>query len=173
MNISRHKFLMGAVMRYVWSEHLSVGNETIDLDHKVLIGLIDGVVHAMEYQNCSVLSQAFELLDNKLRTHFHNEECIADAVKFPFTKNKEAHRFLLKEIGLIKNELLGKNGVCCEDAVKHFSDLLKRLLIDHITMNDMPMKPILQEYPYNLATAKLDRSYEHNQPVYMETIRAQ
>lgn len=141
-------------MEPIWSEQLSVGNETIDLDHKVLFGLMNGVVHAMKSRSCSVLLQAFELLDDRLRTHFHNEECIAEVVNFPFAQNKEAHQFLLRELEYLKNELLGKHGVCCEAAISHCSDSLRGLLIEHITSRDMLMKPVLKDYPYNLTPVR-------------------
>ncbi|MDH4215756.1 MAG: hypothetical protein OEV23_02520 [Gallionella sp.] len=144
-------------MRATWSEHLSVGNGEIDLDHKFLFGLIDGVVHAIEANDCLALSRAFELLENKLRSHFSNVERIAETVKFPFTRHKEAQIFLLKELENLKDELQGKAGVWCEAAVKHYSDILRGLLMDHITDKDMLMKPLLQNYPYDLTVAGLCR----------------
>lgn len=145
------------VMRATWSEHLSVGNGELDLDHKILFGLIDGVVHAIETNDYSALSRAFELLDNMLRSHFSNVERIAETVKFPFTRHKEAQIFLLKELEYLKDELQGKAGVWCEAAVTHYSEILRGLLMDHITSKDMQMKPVLQNYPYDLTIAGMRR----------------
>lgn len=145
------------VMRAAWSEHLSVGNGEIDLDHKILFGLIDCVVHAIETNDCLALSRAFELLDNMLRSHFNNMERIAETVKFPFASHKAAQIYLLKELTYLRNELQGKAGVWCEAASTHYSDILRRLLMDHIAGKDMQMKPLLQNHPYDLTVAGLCR----------------
>jgi hemerythrin len=126
------------------------------MDHQLLFGLIEGVVHELEYRDCSVLSQAFELLDGRLRSHFKNEERIAETVKFTFDQHKEAQKFFLKELEYLKDELLCKDGVWCEDAVKHFSDSLRGMMMDHITRKDMLMKPVLRGYPYDLTAAGQD-----------------
>ena len=160
-------------MGFTWAEHLSVGNALIDSDHKVLFCLINGVAHAIEIRDCSVLSQVFELLDSRLCSHFQNEEFIAEAVNMPFAKHKQAQQFILKELGYLKGELLGKNGLWCEAAVEHFSESLRSLLLDHILRKDMLMKPTLQEYPYDFTVTRLDRGFLQNPQGYMKVCCAQ
>lgn len=136
-------------MELVWTDDLSVGNAMIDTDHKMLLGMVNGAVHAIKIGDCSVLSQAFEQLDRRLRAHCAYEENVARAVKFPFIQHRLAEQYFLRELNYLKDELLDRNCVCCEDAIKHYSNSLKGLLMDHITGNDMLMKPVLQSYPYN------------------------
>ncbi len=136
-------------MELVWTDDLSIGNAMIDADHKMLLDMVNGVVHAIEIGDCSVLSYAFDLLDGKLRTHCAQEENIAQAINFTFTRHKLAEQYILRELNYLKDELLDRNCVCCEDAIKHYSDSLRGLLIGHITEDDRLMKPVLQSYPYN------------------------
>ena len=143
-------------MKTAWTDDLSVGNGMIDADHFILFSLINGVEHAIERRDCTALSQALELLDGRLRAHFKNEEGIANAIKYPFTQHKQAQQYFLEELGYLRNELLEKAGVWCAAAVVHYSDLLRGLLMDHITKKDMLMKPALQDYPYGLAATTLE-----------------
>lgn len=138
-------------MELAWTDDLSVGNSMIDADHKILLDMVNGVVHAIEMSDCSALSQASELLENRLRIHFAHEENIARAVKFPFAKHKLAQHYFLKELDLLIDELEARNCVFCEDAAEHYSNSLSGLLLDHITKKDMLMKPVLQSYPYHFS----------------------
>lgn len=142
-------------MELEWTDDMSVGNGVIDADHKILLGMVNGVVHAIELADCTVISQSFELFDSRLRTHFENEESIARTIKFPFTKHKQAQQYYLKELDLLKDELLARGGVWCKGSIMHYSDSMRTLMIEHITRKDMLMKPSLQSYPYNFNPLKL------------------
>ncbi|MDH4215382.1 MAG: hypothetical protein OEV23_00570 [Gallionella sp.] len=155
-------------MKTAWTDDLSVGNGMIDADHLILFGLINGVEHAIESGDCAAVKQALELLDGRLRTHFQNEEGIANAIKYPFAQHKQAQQYLLEELGYLRNELIGKAGLWCGAAVEHYSDLLRGLLIDHITSKDMLMKPVLQGYPYGLTAAKQEQGFAQNASGYGE-----
>lgn len=128
-----------------WAEHLSVGNEMIDSDHKNLIVLINSMEHAIERRDHAALSKAFELFAAYMHIHLRNEEKIAEAVKFPFTQNKQEARQL---IHLIKY-LEPKNGIWADDLVNKYSGFLSDWLLDHIIKKDMQMKPVLKTYPYD------------------------
>jgi hemerythrin len=117
--------------------------------------MANSVMHAIEIADCSVMSQAFELFDNRLREHFESEENIARVVKFPFSRHKLAQRYFLKELDLLREELLARGGAWCEDSIRHYSDSVKGLLLEHIISKDMEMKPSLQIYPYNFGQAGL------------------
>lgn len=155
-------------MRFIWSKHLSVGNAMIDSDHKDIFCLINRVANAIEIRNCSALSHLFELLDSRLCSHFQNEESVAEAVNIPFAKHKQAQQFMLKEIGYLKDELMAKNGIWCEAAVENYSETLRGLLLDHVIRKDMPMKLVLQSYPYDFAAVRLDRGSVQKHQGYVQ-----
>lgn len=140
-------------MDLAWTDDLSVGNAIIDADHKSLLGMANGVMHAIEVSDCPALSWMFERLENRLRNHFVHEENIARAVSFPFDKHKLAQRYFMKELDLLADELEARNCVFCEEAARHYSGSLSALLMDHITGKDMLMKPVLQSYPYSFRPA--------------------
>lgn len=136
-------------MELTWTDVMSVGNAKIDSDHKILFCMVNGAVQAIENGDCLALSQAFKLLDWKLRVHFAYEEHIAQSTRFPFAQHKLAQQYLLGELKFLKDELLARGCVWCGDAVKHYSHSLGGLLVNHIVGKDMLMKPALQSYPYN------------------------
>lgn len=140
-------------MALTWTDDLSIGNAVIDSDHKALLEMASAVLLTIESENCPALSQAFGHFEAKLRTHFAYEENLARAVKFSYAQHKLLEQFFLREIGLLKEELLSRKCECCPEAIKHYSDTLSGLLINHISINDMQMKPTLQNYPYDYSPA--------------------
>lgn len=138
-------------MELVWADDLSVGNALIDADHKILLGMANGVMRAIEMSDFSVLSWMFKQFESRVHTHFIQEENIALAVKIPFDDHKQAQGYFLKELDLLIDELEARNCVFCEDAAKHYSNSLSGLLLGHITGKDMLMKRVLQNYPYSFS----------------------
>lgn len=137
-------------MKLKWTKQLSVGNAVIDSEHKNLIGIASNARHAIKTRDSAALSQELEHLEDWLYVHFANEGMIARAVSFDFSQHKLAQQCWLKELWLLRNELIGKNGSWSDDAIEHFSLFLGDWMIDgHIISLDMPMKPALQAYGYN------------------------
>ncbi len=135
-------------MGLAWEKQLSVGNAVIDSDHKNLIGMVNGVERAIREKNCTAISQAFRSLEDWLCVHFENEEKIAQAANFDFSKHKPAQQYSLKELQHLRDELAAKKGIWCESAIEHYSHFLRDWMIEHITKLDMPMKPMLQTLDY-------------------------
>lgn len=141
------------MMNLIWTKKLSVGNEIIDSEHRDLIGMVNGVAHAIRAMDCHALAQAFELLEGWLCIHFANEEKIARAVNFDFSSHKPAQQYSLRELQHMREELIAKNDLLSDDAVDHFTRSLKNWAIDgHIINLDMLMKPALQAYDYKFWT---------------------
>ncbi|MDO8813420.1 MAG: hemerythrin family protein [Gallionella sp.] len=146
--------LMWKNKKLSWTNELSVGNAVIDAEHKNLINMVNDVAHAIRERDCSAIAQAFEILENWLHVHFLNEEQIALAVKFDFSKHKAKQQYGLKELQHMRDELVGKRGVWSDGTVDHFTRSLKRWMIDkHIIELDMQMKPVLEGYPYDFMPA--------------------
>lgn len=133
-----------------WTKELSVGNEIIDAEHRNLINMANGIVDAIKERDFGEIAQAFELIESWLNVHFSNEEEIARAVKFDFSKRKLAQQHELNELRFLRDELLGQNNLWVKDMAEHFTHFLKNWLIDdHIIRLDMRMKPALQAYGYH------------------------
>lgn len=136
-------------MELEWTEGLSVGNATIDSEHKNLLKIINDVENAVRARDGSALPQLFELLQNCVKVHFVDEEKIAQAIGFDFALNKEEHQYVQNELRQMRAELLAKNGLWSESAAVHYSYFLGEWMIGHILQEDMLMKPALQAYPYD------------------------
>jgi len=131
-----------------WAEHLSVGNGIIDSDHKNLIVVVNRLANAIRARDRAALAKAFELLDTYMSVHFRNEEKIAEAIEFPFEKNKIDHRQLMHEMRYMVKELESMDSYWPDHLLQKYSRFLSSWLIDHIIKTDMKMKPALQAYPY-------------------------
>jgi len=132
-----------------WTKKLSIGNDILDSEHRNLIGMVNDVIHAIRAKDCHALAQAIELLEVWLCVHFANEAKIAQAINFDFASQKPAQQFSLKELQLMRNELMLKNGMWPDRATGYFARFLKNWMIDcHIIDLNMPMKPALQAYDY-------------------------
>ncbi|HEU0233701.1 MAG TPA: hemerythrin family protein [Gallionella sp.] len=132
-----------------WTDELSVGNASIDADHKKLIVMVNGVEAMIKARDGFALAQALEQLEQHLCVHFVSEEEIAQAVNFPFAENKVEHEYVLKEFQHMKTELIAKNGIWSDGAAEHYSHFLSDWITDHVVEEDMLMKPVLQTYPYD------------------------
>jgi len=137
-------------MELKWTKDLSVGNVIIDDEHRNLISMTNDVIREIRTRNVPILLHAFELLEGWLYPHFTKEERIAQAVGFPFWRHKQAQQHSLQELRNLKNELASKEGIWCDNATDHYSDSLRRWMLDeHIAQLDMQMKPALQARSYD------------------------
>lgn len=136
-------------MGVTWTEHLSIGNAIIDSDHKKLITMVNDAEYMIKKRDGFALSEAFAQIEHWMLIHFANEEMIAQAVGFPFTKNKLEHEGMLKTLHLMRDAIAGKNGAWNEEAAEHYSEFLSDWLIGHVITEDMLMKPVLLAYPYD------------------------
>lgn len=161
-------------MGLAWEQQLSVGNAVIDSDHKNLMGMVNGVEHAIRAKDCSAMLRAFKLLENWLCVHFVNEEKIAQAVNFDFSKHKPAQQYSLKELQNLRDELVGKNGIWCESAIEHYTHFLRDWMTEHIIKVDMPMRAVLQAHDYKFwpgwREGETNHAAGHTASLYLQLI---
>ena len=140
-------------MCMLWTKQLSIGNTIIDSEHKHLISLTNYVERAMktamETRDGTHLQHALDQLEDELHHHFRTEEKIAKAVNFPFEQHLKAQEHMLSDLRFLKAELMTKDCIWTEAALRHFSEFLEDLITEHITLKDMPMKAALQDYDYD------------------------
>lgn len=140
-------------MTLIWTEQMSVGNATIDSEHRNLIGMINNIERALRAGNQHALLHAFKLLTDSVRLHFLNEEKIAQAAEFPVERHRQVHLHLQKELQYFREELEAKGGLWSQGAVDHFSRMLRSWLLDHISKEDDLLKSALQARPYDFTAA--------------------
>jgi len=135
-------------MKLVWTKQLSVGNAVIDSDHKNLIAIINGIQRVISEKEHSAVSLTFEFLEGWLCVHFNNEERIAQAAYLDFSHYKQAQDYSLKKLQYLRDELISKNGIWSDSAIRYYSHCLMLWMNEHINRVDMPMKPGLQTLGY-------------------------
>lgn len=136
-------------MGITWDDNLSVGNEMIDSDHRNLLVVVNRVEDDIRAKDHVAFSKSFALLDTYMQIHFTNEEKIAEAVNFPFNRNKIEHLQILNELNNIKKTLDATNGAWSDEIVETYSHYLSDWMCNHIINEDMLLKPVLQTYPYD------------------------
>lgn len=147
--VSAGRIHHGGYVKLIWSEGLSVGNATIDSEHRNLLKMINDVENAIRARDRSALPQLFELLNDSINIHFSDEEKIAQAIGFDFTHNKLEHQYVQNELRLMREELISNNGSWSESVAEHYSCFLGAWMIQHILQEDMLMKPALLICPYD------------------------
>ena len=136
------------MMKLAWTEQLSVGNAVIDSDHKDLLGLVRNIDCVTKARDHFALPRVLKLLNACMSRHFLNEELLAHALNIPFAMHKVAHQNMLAELDLTMHQI-GKDSVVTIYVMEHYAQFLLNWLIEHIAEEDMLMKPVLHNHPYD------------------------
>ncbi|MDO8466156.1 MAG: hemerythrin domain-containing protein [Gallionella sp.] len=136
-------------MGSAWKNQWSVGNAIIDSEHRNLLDMAYNIESIIKKGDISAVIQELEQFEYWLCDHFENEEEIARAVGFDFTKNGLEHQNLLNEFHRMKDELMFYGNTLPSSAAKRYSHFLDEWLVVHILNEDMLMKPMLQVHPYD------------------------
>lgn len=132
-----------------FSHELSIGNRTIDSEHKKLQDIVNEIVGIIKAGEVAALSNAFELLEKCLQAYFAIEEYIAEALNFDFAQHRLAHQRLLKEFQQIRDVLMTKVGVWSKSEEKGHIGSLRACLTRHIKEDGKPFKAVLNAQFYD------------------------
>ncbi len=119
----------------VWSEQLSVGIESIDEQHKVLIGMINSLNTAMAQGEANMMIGDILMgLAAYTRHHFSYEEQLFEQYEYPNSVgHKRQHYELIEQISALKDQfesdLSGSVGL-------EIMQFLKNWLTNHILKTD-------------------------------------
>jgi hemerythrin len=131
-----------------WDSRLSVGNAYIDIEHKLIISLINALEAVLRHPDEKdslrfFIDQLYEFAED----HFLNEENLQLKFMFPhYEENKQGHQRLMDELDVIKNIIycfVEKKDTTQEDAKetsKKVNHLMREWFVDHIIKSDMKMK---------------------------------
>ncbi len=117
-----------------WKDEYSVGVETLDLDHKKLINLLNQFITAYDY----AMSEEYErqaLMDLVEYTKYHfsrEEKLMEDSGYEDLVEHKKQHQQMVDKIVLL-TEKYEKHGHACFNEICTF---LKAWLINHINGTD-------------------------------------
>jgi len=119
---------------FQWKDEYSVGIESIDLQHRKLIGLINQLQTAVDYSTGeSFEREALDELVDYTVTHFRYEEDLMEEHGYPdFEAHRAQHDDMVKKV----SEVIEKYKNNQDNAMKDATAYLKNWLINHINGTD-------------------------------------
>lgn len=148
-------------MSIKWRDAMSVGDQTIDSDHKHLIDLINTFEVALSGATIDHKQIATVLLGLVEYTgdHFNREEEIQRLIRYPYyDSHSRGHRDVLKKLQvIIADYTRTKAGPTRDKMVRDLAGFLKEWLVDHILQSDLRMKPFILQYQAEKAQARKHR----------------
>lgn len=136
-------------MTLLWRKHLSVGNALLDREHKNLIGMVNSIEYAIHKKDMDSLLKKIKSFKDDAGIHFANEARFAQVLHSDFEQHELAHQHLLKKLQQTVDELDVRAGGCPDYVMDYYPQFLRDWLIEHISDEDMKMKPVLQSHPYD------------------------
>ena len=133
-------------MTLMWRKQLEIGDETIDVDHKYLICLINTVELTMRTPDQrDLLPATLEQLVEYTHAHFKREESIMLLNSYPrYIQHKQQHQLLIQELADIQQKIQAKGeGEFSNEEIAALAKLFRHWLLDHLAKEDMLMKPFL------------------------------
>lgn len=118
----------------VWDQVLSVGNDEIDSDHRILVNLFNLLGHSVsEGESTEYVAAVLEELVNCSAWHFSHEERLM--LKYGYEglgEHRSEHRELIESIRELQGKYLETNSLEEEEF-----DLIEQWLTGHIFSSDM------------------------------------
>jgi hemerythrin len=130
----------------MWRKQLEIGDETIDVDHKYLICMINTVELTMRTtEHRDLLPATLEQLVEYTHAHFKREESIMLLNNYPrYYEHKKQHQLLIQELDEIQKKIQAKgDGSFSDEECADLAKLFRHWLLDHLVKEDMLMKPYL------------------------------
>ncbi len=117
-----------------WKDEYSVGIDSIDQQHKKLIGLINSLQTAVDYSaGADFEREALDELVDYTKTHFSYEESLMEDNGYPdFTTHRAEHELMIAKVEATLREYQRDQDKAMQDAV----DYLRDWLINHINGTD-------------------------------------
>lgn len=126
---------------FIWNDSYSVGNSTIDEQHKKLIGIINKLYTSfMEKKQNEEISEVMKELADYTRYHFSTEEQLFRSKKYPFAaEHEKEHEQFVDELYQLKIKFDNSPSVLTLKVMT----FLQKWLKDHILVKDKKYAPYL------------------------------
>ncbi len=113
-----------------WNDSYSVGIESIDNDHKKLLGMINQLQTASHYStDDGMVDEILNELVDYTKYHFNREENMLQEHNYPeFGVHKQQHEAMIAQVSTFIDEYRVHNSRTIDDVVQY----LKSWLINHI-----------------------------------------
>ena len=125
-----------------WSDSLSVGNDTIDGQHKKLIELVNKLHQAMASgHGKEIITGVFDEMIAYTEYHFKTEEKAFDKYGYDrIDEHKEQHREFVEKVGDLKKKYAGGELLITIETLKFLVDWIS----NHIKKADQLYMPLLK-----------------------------
>lgn len=129
-------------MPIIWRDAMSIGQQTIDDDHKILFAIINEFEASPDFAHAEL---AAKKLYKYTQEHFRREESMQQMMRYPDAEaHRQAHADILASLtGVIKNHFLNKEGADQAAAIARLTGLMRSWIVDHVIATDCKMKPFL------------------------------
>ena len=129
-----------------WRDKLSVGDPTLDADHKNLIKIINEFEEKADAGfDRQVLSETLKRLMGYAKEHFAREERLQARINYPYyDRHCQEHRRLLRDVeGHIRTYMEDTSTEIDGEVKLAMLHFLRDWLINHIIEQDLKMRPFL------------------------------
>ena len=126
-----------------WKDSYSVGIDSIDQDHKKLLGMINQLQTAAHYQtDDALIEQTLNDLVDYTKYHFAREEDLMKANNYPdFDAHKKQHEEMVQQV----SKFIDEYRVDQTRTIDNVTLFLKTWLINHINGSDQEYAPFFKE----------------------------
>lgn len=134
-----------------WNDKMSVGSESLDNDHRTLLGLINQLHNHLDATplDHAALDAVFDELLAYTRYHFEVEERLMKLCRYPdYEVHRELHAALTDEVERL---VAGFRADPARFKPRKAYDFLSDWLMKHILREDMKYRPFLQNKPASKA----------------------
>ncbi len=129
-------------MGIAWNDSLSIGETSVDHEHRHLISIINDIFNAVKEfaANRDMAKKLFSDLRSYTVVHFTHEEELMEAQGFPaLEEHRQAHDMLKRQIKEYQDRLFEEGEVDAHSVLM----FLKDWLVTHIISKDMRFKEYL------------------------------
>lgn len=125
-----------------WQDSYSVGIESIDTDHKKLLGLINQLQSAAHYKtDDQMIEDILNQLIDYTKYHFTREEGMMQDCEYPdFEAHKQQHEDMIKQV----TKYIDEYRVDKTRTIEEVAVYLKTWLVNHINGTDQKYTPYLK-----------------------------
>lgn len=128
---------------YPWNDAYRIGLESVDAQHRTLFEIV-GRIYALEEHpdTKDAIRGIFYDLSDYMQQHFANEEAYMAAIGYPgLNEHREHHRRIIEGVAT-----LVRNPVRLDILKTKMKVAAKRMLVDHILIEDLKIKAWAQRY---------------------------
>ena len=122
-------------MRFVqWSDTYKIGHQTVDDQHKKLVGMIGRLQRSIdENLDSPKVADILKELVEYTQYHFRDEETLMAAINYPYAdQHHNLHKKLLSQIVQILTDLKAGKDLTALDLI----EFLQKWLVEHIIAHD-------------------------------------